>query len=140
MASVNDKVSTRGKVIAWLILAAAGGMAIAGYVFDLWSTVVWYDGMVHAVLSFAVTLVVAVHLYGFVLVGRGMSRTAAVVGVVALVGLGLGGAWEIAERLAELLLFGPGNFQRGDTIADLALDFAGALAAGAFLVVLGDGS
>lgn len=115
---------------AWVILGIAIAANAAGYFLNLFSQIKWYDDVVHGYTTFAVTLVVALALYGSVLTGaanHGLLLVLAVTGI----GLGIGGLWEIAEWTYDQF-FAQGNAIQGkmDTIIDLILDTAGALVAG----------
>lgn len=56
------------------------------------------------------------------------------VATVCLLGIGLGGAWEVVEWAYDQWL-APGNFRRRDTAIDLLLDAGGSLVAGVALAV-----
>lgn len=123
-------IDTGKKSTAWALLALALAANAAGYLFGLWTHPVWFDEAVHGFTIFALTLVIALYLYGRVLTG---ARTHALLLtlVIAAVGLGIGGLWEVMEWAYDHW-FAAGNAILGkwDTMTDLGYDALGALVAG----------
>lgn len=116
--------------------AVAGGgllialtVNIAGYVWDLYERFSWFDEVIHTYTAFAITLPLALLLYGVVLSGA-ETRPILFVLTAASLGLAIGTLWEIVEWGYDQVV--PGNVILGktDTMIDLILDFIGALAAG----------
>lgn len=122
-------IPTRYRMIVWTILVAAVVLNIVGYVWNLYERISWFDRLVHGYTFFALTLSLALWLYGVVLTGV---RTHGVlfVLIVACLGVGLGALWEIAEWGLDQVV--SGNIIRGkfDTILDLIMDTLGSLLAG----------
>lgn len=111
---------------------AAGLIASgAGSLWNLYSEIFWYDEVVHGYNFFALalTLVVAVYVYGTVLTGADGHGLLLVLAVVGL-GLALGALWEIAEWTYDQFVRPNVILPKTDTIVDLMVDAAGALAAG----------
>lgn len=52
----NDRVPTSIKVLAWSAVAIAVAASVAGYALNLWEGIRWFDGAVHAFMTFAFTL------------------------------------------------------------------------------------
>lgn len=115
---------------AWVVLGIAIAANAAGYFLNLFSQIAWYDDVIHGYTTFAVTLVVALYLYGSVLTGVANHRLLLVLTITSI-GLGIGGLWEIAEWTYDQF-FAQGNAIQGkmDTIIDLIVDTGGALVAG----------
>ncbi len=117
------------RIIAWWLLAIAVLANIAGYVFNLYRQFVWFDEVVHAYTIFAITLVLALFLYGAALTGAG-DHTLLLVLVIASVGLALGALWEVAEWAYDQVVSGNAIKGKTDTIIDMIVDTLGALVAG----------
>ncbi|MEW5930509.1 MAG: hypothetical protein AB1941_23870 [Gemmatimonadota bacterium] len=115
--------------LAWGFLAAAGIANAAGYLFGLYARFAWVDEALHACTIFALTLVLALYLYGTVLTGARRHELLLVL-TVACVGLALGALWEVGEWGFDQLVSGDVIKGKRDTIVDLAMDAGGALAAG----------
>ncbi len=120
--------------LVWVSLGIGIALGLIGYGFNWWDSVVWYDEVVHAYNGFAFTLWLGLWAYGAVLSGAD-KHPFGLVFTIVLLGLGLGGAWELLEWGRDHLLT-EGNTVLGkmDTMWDLVLDSAGALVAA--LVVL----
>ncbi len=124
-----DKKPTE-RATAWALLALGALAAVAGIVFNLYDRFHWYDEVIHTYNFFALTLLVAVYAYGVILTGA-QEHGFVLVLFVTVFGLGLGALWEIAEFLYDHFVVKPNAIlPKRDTIIDMALDTAGALAAG----------
>lgn len=119
----------QNQVIVWVIVGIAALLNIAGYVWHLYERISWFDRLVHGYTLFALTLPLALWLYGLVLTGARTHGLLFVL-IVACLGLALGALWEIAEWGLDQLV--SGNIIRGkfDTILDMMMDTLGALLAG----------
>lgn len=110
------------------------GLGVAGWTLDFFQRVAWFDELAHFYNGFAVALFLGVFLYGASLRGAD-DHPVALVCTVVLLGLGVGGGWEIGEWVYDRLSTA-GNLSHGkdDTILDLMWDTAGATVAG-FMVL-----
>ena len=123
------------RTTAWALLALGALAAVAGIVFNLYDRFHWYDEVIHAYNFFALTLVAAVYAYGAILTGA-REHGFVLVLFVGVFGLGLGALWEMLEFAYDHFVVKPNAIlPKRDTIIDMALDAAGATAAG--LVRLG---
>lgn len=109
-----------------LLIATAAN--VAGYLFNLYDRVPWFDKALHAYTLFALTLAVAFLLYGRVLVSPAAHPVAFILALTGI-GLGLGGLWEIAEWAFDQVVLGDIIKGKEDTITDLIVDTVGALVA-----------
>jgi VanZ family protein len=103
-----------------LLFALAALLGSLGFVFDLFERVEPYDELAHPFMTFAVSLAF------FFLFYRGAAprwRAIAMATSVFTLGLSVGALWEIFEWSAGY------EYSYSDTITDLILDGAGALAA-----------
>ena len=118
------------KATAW-VLAIIGALAAVGsVVFGLYALFPWFDEALHAYNFFALTLLVAVYAHGVVLAG-GRRHGVLLILTIAVIGLGLGAVWEIAEFGYDHFIAKPNVIlPKIDTIVDMILDTAGALVAG----------
>lgn len=108
-----------------LALLAAALLNAAGYVLDLWVESTPFDEAAHALTSLAGTAAITWLLLArtpLVRVGDG----GRLVWAALAVGLALGILWEVFEWFVGMI------GSREDTLADLAMDSIGALAAGLF--------
>ncbi len=123
------QATTRGRVIAWVLLAILGLVNAAGYVLDLYARFWWFDRILHACTIFAVTLWLGLFVCNRALRG-GPGRDALIVLMIASVGLAIGALWEVAEWGFDRIA--PGDVIKGkyDTIIDIVMDTLGALLAG----------
>ena len=123
------QATTRGRVIAWVLLTILGLVNVAGYVLDLYARFWWFDRILHACTILAVTLWLALFMCNRVLRG-GRGRDVLVVLMIASVGLAIGALWEVAEWAFDRIA--PGDVIKGkhDTIIDTVMDTAGAVLAG----------
>lgn len=128
------RASAAQKRTAWLLVGLAAAANAAGYLMDLWERFGWYDDVVHFYATFALTLVLALYLYGPVLTGARRS-TLPLVLVIASVGLAIGALWELAEWMYDWYVPGDVILGKPDTMGDLALDAAGAFLAAALAVI-----
>jgi uncharacterized membrane protein YjdF len=121
---------------AALLLLLGLGIALAGNILGWAQSFNWFDETMHFFVPFAASLVACMALYGKAIMGA-RSHPVPMVLVVTLVGVGLGGLWEIAEWLYDQA-FTQANTIKGkqDTIIDLILDALGALLAGILAVRL----
>ena len=123
------QATAAGRVIAWTLLVALGAANIAGYAFDLYRQFWWFDRVLHACTVLAVTLWLALFVFGRALKGE-RGHGVLVVLLIASLGIALGALWEVAgwgfDRIA------PGDVIKGkhDTIVDILMDTAGAVLAG----------
>lgn len=117
------------QALAWGLLAAGLIASGAGSLWNLYSEIFWYDEVVHGYNFFALALVVAVYAYGTVLTGADGNGLLLVLTVAGL-GLALGALWEIAEWTYDQFVRPNVILPKTDTIVDLIVDAAGALAAG----------
>ncbi len=109
-----------------VIFALAALAGALGYAFDLFGEIVPYDELTHAFTTFSVSLAFYFLFYG----GAVPERRAVALGTsVFTLGVTVGAYWEIFEW------FFVGHYTMADTIGDLLVDSAGALAAA--LVALG---
>ena len=87
---------TANRTTIWALVIVAVLASLAGLFFNLSARYAWYDKALHFYSTFAVTLLVALWLYGKSLTGA--TRHAGVlVLTIVLIGLGLGTLWEIGE-------------------------------------------
>ena len=122
------------RVSALSVLAAALVASLASSVFKLYEEFWWLDEALHLFFTFSLTLVLALYGYGKVLTGP--HRTLLLLSIAGL-GLACGTLWEIAEWSYDEMV-GPDAIyatansitDMNDTMSDLVLDLAGALAAG----------
>lgn len=105
------------------LLITAAGVNAAGYLLGLWHDETIFDEAVHFFTTFAITAAI-----GTALVRSGMLQaTSRIYLVVPALGLLLGLSWEVIELIIGII----GG--RTDTLFDLAMDLAGALAAAALV-------
>lgn len=118
---------------AWGLGSAAAIVNALGYALSLYR-LPWFDEAVHGFTLFALTVLAAWLLRGQLPSTR---HAVAFVAIVTVFGLGLGALWEIAEWVYDS--FSAGDTIRGkqDTMTDLVLDTAGALAAALLLMFEG---
>lgn len=103
--------------VLFALAALAGAM---GYALDLFGEIVPYDELTHAFTTFSVSLAFYFLFYGGAVPER---RAVALATSVFTLGVTVGAYWEIFEW------FFVGHFTLADTIGDLLVDSAGALAA-----------
>lgn len=118
------------RTTAWVLAALGALAAVASVVFGLYELFFWFDEALHAYNFFALTLLFAVYAHGVILAG-GRRNGFLLVLTIAVIGLGLGAAWEIAEFGYDHFIAKPNVIlPKLDTIIDMILDAAGALVAG----------
>ncbi len=117
------------RAIAWGLLAIAVVVNIAGYLFNLYDRLWWFDEVLHGYTIGAITLVLGLALYGTVLTGVD-ARPVLLVLVIAAVGLAVGALWEVGEWAYDQVVAGNAIKGKRDTILDMIMDTFGALAAG----------
>ncbi len=122
--------STGNSALAWILLAIAVVVNIAGYMFNLYQQFVWFDEVVHAYTIFALTLVIALYAYGAVLTGV-ERHTFGLILMITAIGLAIGGLWEVAEWLYDAWITQQNTIMAvPDRLIDLIMDTIGGLAAG----------
>ena len=119
-----------GRALAWTLAAVALAANVAGYAFDLYQRFWWFDRVLHAGTILAITVWLALFVCARSL-HPGNGRSIVAMFLLACVGIALGALWEVAEWGADLVL--PGDVIKGknDTVLDLIMDTAGALAGAA---------
>lgn len=124
------------RTVGWAAIVLVGALNGAGYVFNLWSTVPWYDNVLHAFTSAGVTLLIGVYLAPIVVVSSPAGSILLVL-LIASVGVALGAMWEVGEWIFDQLYTrGSAIPGKTDTIIDLVLDTIGAVSAAAVALVL----
>ncbi len=103
--------------VLFALAALAGAL---GYALDLFGEIVPYDELTHAFTTFSVSLAFYFLFYGGAVPER---RAVALATSVFTLGVTVGAYWEIFEW------FFVGHYTMADTIGDLLVDSAGALAA-----------
>ena len=126
-------ISKRERAVIWSLLAVAVAVNIAGYVFGLYNRFQWFDEALHFYTSFALTLALALRLYG-----RGLAdiheHGLVLALTVASVGIAVGAIWEIGEWGYDQFVPANAILGKTDTIVDLILDTAGAALAAVVIV------
>ncbi len=112
--------SERRPAVFDVVFALAALAGALGYAFDLFGEIVPYDELTHAFTTFAVSLAFYFLFYGGAVPER---RVVALGSSVFTLGVTVGAYWEIFEW------FFVGKYTMADTISDLLVDSAGALAA-----------
>lgn len=122
-------VSSRNRTLVWGILGLAILVNVAGFVWDLYDRFDWFDEVLHAYTTFALTLPVVLLLYDVTLKGAHTYPILFVLTAASL-GVSIGVLWEIAEWAYDQMV--PANAILGklDTIIDLAMDILGSIVAG----------
>lgn len=126
-------LNKRGRTVAWGLLALAVPVNIAGYAFNLYNRILWFDNAMHFYTPLILTFALALYLYdtglGNIREHRFLLTLAATTGVIAL-----GSLWEIAEWV--YYLFFPSYTDQGinDTMLDLLLNVLGVALAGGVIV------
>lgn len=115
--------------LVWGLLLAAVAANGAAYAFDLFEKVAWIDKVLHASTSFAVTLALAAAILQRAPPPIPRRYSAALLLMLASLGLALGVVWEIAEWFTDELRAGNVIQGKTDTIVDLLMDGFGALTA-----------
>ncbi len=112
--------SDRRPTVFDVLFALAALAGALGYALDLFGEIVPYDELTHAFTTFSVSLAFYFLFYGGAVPER---RAVALATSVFTLGVTVGAYWEIFEW------FFVGHFTLADTIGDLLVDSAGALAA-----------
>jgi VanZ family protein len=110
--------------VLFALEALAGAL---GYTLDLFGEIVPYDELTHAFTTFSVSLAFYFLFYGGAVPEQ---RAVALATSVFTLGVSVGAYWEIFEW------FFVGHYTMADTINDLLVDSAGALAAALVALVL----
>ena len=120
--------TSAGRAVAWALLVGLGVVNIAGYAFDLYQRFWWFDRVLHGCTILALTLWLAVLVFGRALRGGERHRLLAVL-LFACVGVAVGALWEVAEWGFDQVA--PGDVIKGkyDTVLDIIMDTAGAAVA-----------
>lgn len=118
-------VKNRLPSIFTLLFLLAGIVNMAGYLFDLWRSPLWFDEAVHGYTSFAIAAAI-----GWAMLARTALLAEAkgwkVTLSVTLIGLVLGAAWEVFEWIIGII------GSPADTVIDMVMDVIGAILAGLF--------
>ena len=112
--------SDRRPAVFDVLFALAALAGAIGYAFGLFDEIVPYDELTHAFTTFSVSLAFYFLFYGGAVPEQ---RAVALATSVFTLGVTVGAYWEIFEW------FFVGKFTMADTISDLLVDSAGALAA-----------
>ena len=121
--------SSLNRAIVWGCLAVAIVVNIAGYVFHLYERFGWFDEVLHAYTTFALTLPLTLLLYDVILTGA-QTRPILFGLIVASLGVAIGAVWEIAEWAYDQMVPENAILGKQDTIIDLIMDILGGAAAG----------
>lgn len=122
--------TSSNRAIAWVLVAIAAVVNIAAYIFNWYIQFWWFDEVIHAYSIFALTLVLALYAYGTVLTGAAQHPLLLVI-TIAAIGVGIGGIWEVAEWLYDMLLTQQNTIKgTPDRLIDLVMDTLGGLVAG----------
>lgn len=121
--------SDRPPALVNLLVVMAGLVNAAGFVWDLYQKLWWFDEAVHLYTLFALTLLLGTVGRRSLLTGARDHRLLAILAVASF-GVAIGALWEIAEWGYDR--FTPGNSIKGkrDTIIDMIMDSIGAVIAG----------
>lgn len=117
------------KAITWGLLVVALLMSAASSLFEWYDVFEWYDEVLHAYMSFALALLLALYAYDTILTGRRRHEILLVLAVASL-GLAAGTIWELWEWLYDLYTENNSILGKTDTMIDLSLDLAGGIVAG----------
>ncbi len=117
-------MKTFSRVAAWAAIAIAAIVNAAGYLFNLYRFA-GFDKVLHGYTLFAITFVVAYFCDDRVLTGQ-RKHPVLLFLAVTLIGVGIGGVWEVLEWWYDMTT--AANTIRGkyDTMFDLVVDTAGA--------------
>ena len=123
------EASKAGRAIAWTLLVLIGVANIAGYAFDLYSQFWWFDRVLHGSTMLAITLWLALIVFGRALRPQPFHPVLIFLLLVS-VGIAIGALWEVAEWAFDQVA--PGNVIKGkyDSILDIIMDTLGAALAG----------
>ena len=127
---MSERTTRAQRATAWVLAMIGAVAAIASVIFGLYAVFPWFDEALHAYNFFALTLLVAVYAHGAMLTGA-REHGFLLILFIAVFGLGMGAAWEIAEFGYDHFIAKPNVIlPKLDTIVDMLLDTAGALVAG----------
>ncbi|MDQ3248188.1 MAG: DUF2238 domain-containing protein [Chloroflexota bacterium] len=115
--------------VVWGILLIAVLVNILGYTLNLYQQFWWYDRFLHFFTPFAITLPLALYLYGPVLTGARDHRLLLILTVASL-GIAIGALWELTEWGYDLIAAGNAIKGKWDTMIDLIMDTLGSILAG----------
>lgn len=126
------QATSKGRTVAWVLLVLLGLANIAGYAFDLYQQFWWFDRVLHGATTFAVTLWLALLVWGKAF---RPGHAVLLVLMVASIGVAIGALWEVAEWAFDQVV--PGDVIKGkyDTVIDVVMDTIGAGAAGLLCLV-----
>lgn len=112
-----------------LLFVATTMLNAAGYVWNLFTRLAFYDEFAHGLTAFSLSLALGFLLYGSVVASFRHHRPLFVV-VIASLGISAGALWEIFEFATNM------RSGLGDTIWDLIYDSLGAIAGGLVALAL----
>jgi VanZ family protein len=123
------EASTTGRMMAWVLLVLMAVINVAGYAFDLYRQFWWFDRVLHATTILAVTLWLALFVFGRVF-EVDPPRPVLTFLLLASTGIAIGALWEVAEWAYDQAV--PGDAIKGkyDSILDIIMDTLGASLAG----------
>jgi len=121
------QATSAGRLAAWVLLLFLAVANAAGYLFDLYRQFWWFDRVLHACTILALTLWLAIFVCARGLKGAPGQKFLGVL-MLACVGIAIGALWEVVEWGFDQVA--PGDVIKGkhDTILDIIMDTAGALA------------
>lgn len=126
-------IGKRERATIWGLFTFALTVNLAGYLFNLYEQLLWFDEFLHFYTPLALTLALGLRLYS-----RGLAEirehTFILALTVACVGIAAGTLWEIAEWAYDQMVAADAILGKTDTIIDLLLDTAGAVSAGLIIV------
>jgi hypothetical protein len=123
------------RIMVWGIFISAIVFSVGGLVANLYERLWWFDELIHFYSFFAISLLLAMLLYGATLTGR-LEHPLLLLLTIAALGLAMGVLWEIGEWIYDLIREGNVIKDKRDTMIDLMLDAGGALIAGALALRL----
>lgn len=120
------RATVAGRFVAWTLLVALGAVNVAGYAFDLYRQFWWFDRVLHACTILAVTLWLALFVFGRALRRSEPGYGLLVVVLIASVGVAFGALWEVIEWGYDQAF--PEDVIKGkyDTTIDIVMDTGGA--------------
>jgi len=122
-------ITPQNRSIVWAIALLNLLFHIAGYIWDLYDRLWWFDKFLHLYTPFAITLLLALYLYGVVLTGA-RDRPLLLVLTIASLGIAISGLWEVAEWGYDQIVAGNAIKGKLDTILDLIMGSIGSILAG----------
>lgn len=120
---------------AWADIAVSVTLLVAAWsnVYDLYTSIWWWDIVVHFVLAGELALVAYLFLARFAIVPQPTAQgftTAGAVLLTAVLGLALGALWEMVEWFGYVVITDDIHVTYHDTIGDMAAGGLGALCSG----------